>query len=254
MQPRYSQVHGRRKTPFLISLESSALKKFGKWCVRVLLGSRFGTLCIYILMHLYLATVRLTIENEDRWKKLLEEGQSVVICCWHQHFFSVMRRFGSYRNLNPGLMISRSRDGSFIAGVAGWNGWHVAHGSSSRGGGKALADLIAHVQKSRFGAHLLDGPRGPAGIVKAGVIRLAHETNAVVVPFTVTPERAWHFKSWDRFFVPKPFSRITLHFLEPMRFEEGKERFEEHRLQLQRLLRAKTGMAELSEEEEARTR
>jgi lysophospholipid acyltransferase (LPLAT)-like uncharacterized protein len=68
-----------------------------------------------------------------------------------------------------------------------------------------------------MGAHILDGPTGPIGVVKAGVIRMAHESHAVIVPFSVTANRALVFKSGDRFMLPLPFSRVTLRFDEPVR-------------------------------------
>ncbi|HOD28539.1 MAG TPA: hypothetical protein PKH03_04940 [Syntrophales bacterium] len=75
---------------------------------------------------------------------------------------------------------------------------------------------------------LLDGSRGPAGVVRPGAVRIARETDAAVVPFYTTAEHAWYFRSWDRFMIPKPFSRVTLRFGEMLRFhaDVGEEGFE----------------------------
>ncbi len=72
--------------------------------------------------------------------------------------------------------------------------------------------MIEHLINHRLGAHILDGPTGPIGKVKAGAIKMAQETNAFVVPFYVHAEKAWYFNSWDQFMLPRPFSTVTLIF------------------------------------------
>lgn len=109
-------------------------------------------------------------------------------------------------------MISRSADGDLIAGVAGLSGWNPIRGSSSKGGKIALRRMVAHLKKTGLAGHIMDGPRGPFGKVKAGAVRIAIAAGAAVVPFYVSSSRNWFFNSWDRFFVPKPFSRVTITF------------------------------------------
>jgi len=117
-------------------------------------------------------------------------------------------------------------------------GWHPVRGSSSRGGREALKQMIKHLKKTRLAAHIVDGPRGPSGQVKAGVIRLAHVADAVIVPLYVAAENKWHFNSWDKFLLPKPFSRVTLRFGEMIKFDKVKdqESFEKQRKQLEEIM------------------
>ena len=84
----------------------------------------------------------------------------------------------------------------------------------------------------------MDGPRGPSGKVKSGVIRLAHATDAVIVPFSVSAEKAWYFNSWDKFLLPKPFSKVFLRFGEMIKFDRVKDReiFEGQRKQLEEIM------------------
>jgi len=109
-------------------------------------------------------------------------------------------------------MISQSRDGELISGVANKTGWHTHRGSSSKGGKGAMEGMIDHLLKHGLGTHILDGPRGPMGKVKAGVIKMAMETDALLVPFYVHAKHAWFFNSWDKFMLPKPFSKVVLTF------------------------------------------
>ncbi len=203
-----------------------------------LLKSELFISFLYRFIRVYAWTLRLQVENEKPWLAYLESGGSVLLCAWHQQFFAAIRHFQTYRRFNPTIMISRSNDGSMIAGVAERTGWHTVRGSSSKGGKTALRDVIASLNRSNLAAHIVDGPRGPSGKVKAGVIRLAHQTGSVIVPFSVSAENGWHFNSWDKFLLPKPFSKVHLRFGEILRFEKTKDpaRFERQRARLEKIM------------------
>lgn len=193
---------------------------------------------VYRVVRSYAWTFRLRIENEEEWQAYIETGGRVLLCAWHQQFFSAIRHFRHYRRYNPHIMISRSRDGELIAGVARRTGWHPVRGSSSQGGREAMRGVIGELKNSRLAGHIVDGPRGPAGQVKAGVIRMAHAAQAAVVPFYVSADKAWYFNSWDRFMLPKPFSKVLLRFerlvhLDPNVDEAG---FESQREALERMM------------------
>ncbi|MCD6586123.1 MAG: lysophospholipid acyltransferase family protein [Desulfobacteraceae bacterium] len=167
---------------------------------------------VFRFIHMYAATFRLTVENEKEWMNYLKNGGRVLLCVWHQQFFSAIRYFKNYKEFAPGLMISRSADGDLIAGVASRTGWRPARGSSSKGGKSAMMEVISHLKETGLAAHILDGPRGPIGKVKAGAISIALAADAVIVPFYISADRAWYFNSWDKFFIPKPFARVTLKY------------------------------------------
>lgn len=194
---------------------------------------------VYFFIKIYSMTLRLHVVNEESWKNLLGMGRPVLLCAWHQQFFSAIRHFQNYSVFNPSIMISRSNDGAIIAGVAERTGWHTIRGSSSKGGRAALRNVIVNLKKSKLAAHIVDGPQGPAGKVKAGVIRLAHSTDSVIVPIYASAETAWHFNSWDRFLLPKPFSKVHLRFGEMLKFDKTKDPalFEEQRARLEKIMR-----------------
>jgi len=206
--------------------------------IKFLLARLFESL-LYGLIRLYGLTFRLTVENEREWMDVLEGGGRGVVCTWHQQFFSAIRPFKKYEAWRPALMISLSRDGDFIAGVARRSGWFPVRGSSSRQGDKALWEMVERIHLTRMAGHVVDGPRGPAGRVKTGLIRLAQASGAVIVPFTVSADRAWFMKSWDRFMIPKPFARVLLRFQRPVRLEpaETAEEVERQRLRVEAIMR-----------------
>jgi len=190
---------------------------------------------LYHFVRLYAGTLRLTVENEQPWIERVKSGKAVVLCCWHQQFFSAIRHFSKYRPYHPALMISKSSDGELIAGVAMRTGWDIVRGSSSKGGRQALSDMVSKLRSTKIAAHIADGPRGPAGIVKPGAIRLSQLAEADIIPFYITADRAWFFKSWDRFMLPKPFARVTLRFGDafPVPKTKTPEEFENLRLNIE---------------------
>lgn len=206
---------------------------------RYTIASRHINFLLCLIIRLYSRTFRLTVENDKPWMEHLQQGGKILLCVWHQQFFSAIRHFKSYESFDPSLMISQSKDGDIIARIAKEQGWHTVRGSSSRDGGKALREIIQRLGNSDLAGHIVDGPRGPAGTVKSGVISIARATSAKVVPFYTTADRAWYFKSWDRFMLPKPFAKVTIRFGEMMTFadSEDDDSFERQRTALEAIMR-----------------
>jgi hypothetical protein len=203
-----------------------------------LLTSELFISFFYRFVQAYSLTFRLKVENEKEWMDYLENGNSVLLCAWHQQFFSVIRTFKKYKNFNPSIMISQSKDGEIVAKIAIRHGWNPVRGSSSRGGRDALKKMIVNLKESKLAGHIVDGPRGPSGKVKAGLIRLAHATDAVIVPVYSFAENGWYFNSWDKFLLPKPFSKVLIRFGKMIKFDrvKDKELFEGQRKRLEEIM------------------
>lgn len=166
----------------------------------------------YGILRAYCSTFRITVINDAPWTNYLQKGGSILLCGWHQQIFPTLAYFGRFRELSPSLMISQSNDGDIGAGICRRAGWRPIRGSSSKGGLKALKHMIRELRSSRLAGHVVDGPQGPAGVVKPGTITLALAARAVIVPVSISADRAWFFKSWDRFMLPKPFAGIRFTF------------------------------------------
>jgi lysophospholipid acyltransferase (LPLAT)-like uncharacterized protein len=92
----------------------------------------------------------------------------------------------------------------------------TARGSSTRGGSRALIEMIRLLKRAGTGAVTPDGPTGPRHVLKPGVIELAQRAHAQLLPLTFASSRAWVVKSWDRFTIPKPFSKTVICYGEPL--------------------------------------
>ncbi|WP_300668529.1 lysophospholipid acyltransferase family protein [Desulfoluna sp.] len=212
-------------------------------------ASKFPQWVLYKSIRLYSLTFRLEVQNEAAWlDAYLNDNKRIILCTHHQQFFAAIRYFQKYKAYKPGLMISQSKDGELISAVANRSGWTTVRGSSTRGGVEALKGMIDHLTEHRLAAHIIDGPRGPFGVVKPGAIRLAHEGETVIIPFYIHANHAWYARSWDRFLLPKPGSKVILRFGDEMNFPktETSEAFEEQRSNLERVMGEKN--RELQEE------
>jgi lysophospholipid acyltransferase (LPLAT)-like uncharacterized protein len=130
-----------------------------------------------------------------------------VFALWHRCLLVSAWRF---RNRGVAILISRSFDGELIARTVERLGFIAIRGSSSRDGAVGLRNLQRAYDEGHFSAITADGPRGPAMVAKPGITQLAKLIDCPVNAFYAHPERAWELRSWDRFLIPKPFSRVTI--------------------------------------------
>src|SRR4030095_13544206 len=124
---------------------------------------------------------------------------------------------------------SRSFDGEYIARIIERFGFRPVRGSSSRGAVRALLGMHTEIEEGRVAAFTIDGPRGPMYVAKPGPVLLAKNTHVPIVVYYIALERAWILKSWDRFMVPKPFSRAALAVSRIMPVRDGDDLDAKHR-------------------------
>ncbi len=156
------------------------------------------------------ATLRIRFEGKEIISETLASGSSVLVFGWHE---LLLVAICDLRHDHPILMVSRSRDGERIARVAEQLGIRVVRGSSSRGGARALLEMVRAMREPTLAGHLVDGPRGPRREVKPGLVVMAQRSRAALVPMTYYVSHKWTARSWDRFQVPLPFTRIVGRFL-----------------------------------------
>ena len=179
------------------------------------------------------ATYRVKMINPEIERKVFENGRIPIYASWHQRFFPGITLFSRRKPIS--IMISRSRDGEFISGIVRLLGWYPVRGSSSKGGRQALRKLKKLVQEGYKVGHIVDGPRGPFGVVKPGLLIIAQATGMPIIPIIISAEKKWVFNSWDQFMVPKPFSRVIIRFSDEMCIPKklSLSEFEEKRLQIE---------------------
>ncbi len=204
---------------------------------QTLLKYRLVPLCYYLL-RLYLSFLRVRVVGEEAAHKQFSKYGRVIAAVFHQRFLPALAYVTKFRNFKPIVMISQSRDGELIASLASRLGLVPVRGSSTRGGRDALMAILRALKKNPGVIHIVDGPTGPKGVIKPGLMAMAQVTGAPIFPIIISAEKAWVMRSWDRFLVPKPFSKVTIRWGDPFPVPRGTrpEQLEELRKQVESLM------------------
>jgi len=116
-----------------------------------------------------------------------------------------------WRHKKIAVLTSKSFDGEYIAQILDKFGYTPVRGSSTRGGASGLLGMQTELESGRAVAFTIDGPKGPMYEAKPGPVLLARITGSPIVCFHVALENPWVLaRSWDRFMVPRPFSRALV--------------------------------------------
>lgn len=151
-------------------------------------------------------------------EEFLNQKKPFMFAFWHNRQF-----FLGYPRQHNGVsvLVSQSEDGEFIARSVKYLGIKSIRGSSTRGGVKALAEMIRTLKKGGNLAITPDGPKGPAFQVQAGVIHVAQKTGAAIIPLCCSYAHKKIFKSWDLYQIPYPFNNIVVGYGAPLYLSEN---------------------------------
>jgi hypothetical protein len=163
-----------------------------------------------------------------RYEVLMEPGAQPAIpparqvwCFWHRCLIPCACYF--HTQFKAAVLISLSFDGDLIARTLEQLGLLTARGSSTRSGGPGLWALAKAVERGHPAVFTADGPRGPVYKVKPGAVKLAQLTGYAIGIFYAHPEKAWILRSWDRFLIPKPFSRVAISYAKQIEVPQSED-------------------------------
>lgn len=168
-----------------------------------------------------------------------ERNPNVIYAFWHGRLLPPTY---TLRNRSIQVLASRHRDGERLGQTIRRLGFGHVRGSSTRGGVRAILDLVG-LHKQGFDLGLAaDGPRGPRYVVKPGLVQVAKMTGAAILPVTSASRSHRTFTSWDAFELPYPFTEVTVSCGEPVMVppDADGDTIEEKRLELEQILNALT--------------
>jgi lysophospholipid acyltransferase (LPLAT)-like uncharacterized protein len=164
-----------------------------------------------------------------RWEEVSEpgalpddNGDVAIYCFWHR---ALLLAAWFFHRRNIAILISQSFDGELIARTVERLDFLPVRGSSSRGGAVGLRAMQSALATgaAKYAAFTSDGPRGPVYVAKPGAVKMAQWTGARVGTFYLLAERAWTLRSWDRFMIPRPFSRVVVSWARPVEVQRGED-------------------------------
>lgn len=182
------------------------------------------------LLSLLLRMLSRTIRWEKRPDYELYKGK--VIALLHGNALCVALA-GIDRDIYT--LVSRFRDGDLADALLRRLGYRTVRGSTEegraeKGGRTALLRLVQVLKEGQTVAITVDGPKGPAGKVKEGVLFLAQKTGKPIAPVYVKVEKAIRLNSWDKFTIPLPFTKAYWLAGKDIYVKEGEDIEEKRRL------------------------
>jgi lysophospholipid acyltransferase (LPLAT)-like uncharacterized protein len=195
------------------------------------------------LLRCWMGTLRVRVHSEDPAADPRVATRGFLYCLWHEALLMPTAIFAD-RGIH--LLISQHRDGEYITRIVQRLGFSVARGSTTRGAVRAVRELGRSAGSANL-AITPDGPSGPRRVMQNGTVYLASRGGLAVVPMGFAFDRAWRASSWDRFVLPRPFSRAACFLGVPIAVPhkaDAEELAEHHRIVSEAMDRA-TSQAEL---------
>ncbi len=161
--------------------------------------------------------VVLFLSKTIRWEYVGEryspKNPPYILSFWHARILMMPY---AHQDWNGAMLISEHRDGAFIADAVQLMGIESSRGSSTRGGARALLEMIRIARKGRPLGITPDGPKGPREVVQPGTVQLAKKTGMPLRAVCYATKRCWRANSWDRFYIPQPFTRGVIVYGDPV--------------------------------------
>ena len=169
------------------------------------------------------------------------DGQKIYVF-WHEYLLLPIHMRG---HCHLAMLISKHRDAELLARAARHLGFSCVRGSTNRGGVGALREMVRQGRNMNL-VITPDGPRGPRRVMAQGAIYLASRLNLPLVTMGFGFDRPWRARSWDRFALPKPFSRAraVVGPALPIPADLDREGVEHYRVEAERMLNRLTLEAE----------
>tara|TARA_B100001123_G_C14913655_1_gene868850 strand:- start:66 stop:737 length:672 start_codon:yes stop_codon:yes gene_type:complete len=157
----------------------------------------------------YIKFVSLTLKWSYFDKKYLENlwknNENFILCFWHGRLLMMPISWKDKKKIN--MLISEHPDGQLISKTIKHFGIDTIHGSSSKGGSKAIRNIIYSLKSGQSVGITPDGPRGPRMKINSAIIKIASLTGYKILPLSCSVKNKFFLNSWDKFLVALPFGK-----------------------------------------------
>ena len=161
---------------------------------------------VALLLRLWLSTLRFRC-NVDR---IDDSAGPSVLLLWHDKLFVSSWITNRYLSRPVTALISTSKDGAWLVAFFRLMGITAVRGSSNRRGAAALITMTRSMRAGNHAGITPDGPKGPALEFKPGAVSLARLTRSPFLVMGIRYHSCWRTRSWDRFGLPLPFSKVEI--------------------------------------------
>ena len=176
----------------------------------------------YFFIRAYMFTLRFKIVEENYKIEATSQSEngSYIFALWHGQVFGCL--LAHAWKMPFVVMASRSKDGDYAAFISEKLGMICVRASSRRngvdkGGKEGIEQFVSKLKSGSVAGMTVDGPKGPNQKCKPGVAIIANGAACSILPVSAVYSSFWEFeRSWDKFRLPKPFSRVIVHYGPPI--------------------------------------
>lgn len=164
------------------------------------------------LYRLWCHSIRISYSSHNGRTELMDIDSPIVLVLWHNRLFLAgvwEKKFRLGRKCYG--LISASRDGAWLETFYGWVGIHAIRGSRNKRGSQAVRELVRKLKEGNDVGITPDGSRGPKYVAKPGALTVARLSRSPILLLTFSYSWCIRLKSWDRFVIPLPFSKVEAH-------------------------------------------
>ncbi len=214
---------------------------------RILKSDGFRAFACWIaawLIRLVHATNRWQVVRGDIPRQFWRDNKPFIVCFWHGRIMLMRYCWDMAHPIY--MLISEHQDGQLIARTNTHFGIKTVVGSSSRGGAKAVREMVRLLNSGQYVGITPDGPRGPRMRAGEGLITVARLAGVPIIPVSYSTSRGKHLGSWDRFLVAQPFGRGVIVWGQPVEIARDADEtaIEEARTQIEDSLNTVTREAD----------
>jgi hypothetical protein len=198
------------------------MKKAFKKLIKTAGAQWFFGFLIAVYSSLVWWTSKVKIQNSHIPQKYWDKNKPVVIALGHGRL--ALMPFLFPRKLKVSALISDHPDGRLVKNAAWFFNIRTVVGSSTRGGVKALREILRRVKKGETIFITPDGPKGPYMTCSKGTIEIARMGGIPIIPASISAQKGKNMRSWDKFLFPKPFNTLIIRFDDPIEIPEGADK------------------------------
>ena len=159
-------------------------------------------------------------KNSEVAEKYIKKNKSFIVCFWHNRLLMTVFCWKWSKEFK--MLVSGHADGKIISNAISYFGIQTITGSSRKNNLSSLKEILKQINNDSIIGITPDGPRGPNGEVKKGLVSLLKKTNVPVLPLSYSAKFKFTLKTWDKFIFVTPFNKFIAVWGNPFQFDKDK--------------------------------
>ena len=176
----------------------------------------------YAVLSFIYKTNKFEVHGLENLKAAQQKKRPIMLCVWHGRMLYPIF-YVAKNKIKAWAIASPHQDGYIMAQILQKWGVSIIEGSSNKKSKNVINQMkkIFEQDHNAIIAITNDGPKGPRHLAKENSLRIAQQYNAQIITITGDSTKKWTFKTWDKFYLPKPFGKIIINIAPVYQYKEN---------------------------------